>query len=122
VFAVEQLDHVALTVRDVRKSVEWYRDVLGLERRHEGAWGDHPAVMAAGSTAIALFPGEPDPRASLRHVAFRCDRLNFDRAREELSGRGLPFHFEDHTISHSIYFADPDGNRLEITTYEVART
>ena len=62
---VEGIDHVALTVRDVPRSVAWYRDVLGLERQYEEVWGDFPAVVGAGTTALALFPARgPDPRPS----------------------------------------------------------
>jgi catechol 2,3-dioxygenase-like lactoylglutathione lyase family enzyme len=46
---LEQLDHVAIAVRDVERSVEWYRDVLGLERRHE-VWGSYPAMVCAITT------------------------------------------------------------------------
>jgi len=49
-FRVNRLDHVALTVRDVQRSIAWYRDVLGLERRHEQAWGDYPVMLFAGDT------------------------------------------------------------------------
>jgi catechol-2,3-dioxygenase len=49
----------------------------------------------------------------------RADRKNFERAQQELKQRGIAFHFEDHGIAHSIYFRDPDGHELEITTYEV---
>lgn len=128
-FQLESLDHIAIAVRDVEASRRWYADVLGLERRHEDTWGEVPTMMAAGSTMVALFPlsaeaedGAPAPaggRSGLRHFAFRADRANFDRARAELERRGLEVEFEDHTIAHSIYFRDPDGLALEITTYEV---
>jgi catechol-2,3-dioxygenase len=36
-----------------------------------------------------------------------------------LQSRGVPFQFSDHEIAHSIYFTDPDGFLLEITTYDV---
>lgn len=126
---VEGLDHVALTVRDVARSVAWYQDVLGLERRYEAAWGDFPAIVGAGTTALALFPAPvPDPAPppgrdvlSVRHIAFRVDGATFERARGHLEARGLAPTFEDHTAAHSLYFADPDGHQLEITTYEVLR-
>ncbi len=55
----------------------------------------------------------------MRHLAFRVDRGNFEKAQDELRRRGIEFRFEDHEISHSIYFFDPDGHELEITTYEI---
>jgi catechol 2,3-dioxygenase-like lactoylglutathione lyase family enzyme len=126
-FRVKRLDHVALTVRDVQRSIEWYRDVFGLERRHEEAWGDYPVMMFAGDTALALFEARgpvsdaPDSRAAaiMRHVAFQVDRVNFVKAQETLRSRGIEFEFQDHSISHSIYLWDPDGYELELTTYEV---
>jgi glutathione S-transferase fosA5 len=124
---VEGLDHVALTVRDVAGSVAWYRDVLGLERRYQDVWGDFPAVLGAGTTSLALFPvnvADPAPPPgrgvlTVRHIAFRVGRAAFDRARAELEGHGLTVTFQDHTAAHSLYFTDPDGHQLEITTYEV---
>ncbi len=50
---LEGIDHVALAVRDVPGSVRWYQEVLGLERLHEEAWGDYPAVVGIGGTAIS---------------------------------------------------------------------
>lgn len=128
-FRIEQIDHVAITVRDLNSSVAWYRDVLGLERRYQEAWGDYPAMMFAGSTGIAIFPAEAGPAPSpdvqrtavMRHLAFRVDNSNFERARAELSARGIHYNFQDHDISHSIYFNDPDGYELELTTYDVPK-
>jgi catechol 2,3-dioxygenase-like lactoylglutathione lyase family enzyme len=126
-FRVEQIDHVALTVRDVEGSASWYERVLGLERRFEEAWGGTPLMVCAGSTCLALFPATTDnplPRPehdtiAMRHVAFRVSREGFQQAQERFRELGLPFSFEDHTVSHSVYIADPDGHRLEVTTYEV---
>jgi len=126
-FRVKRLDHVALTVRDVQRSIAWYRDVFGLERRHEETWGDYPVMMFAGDTALALFEARgpvsdaPDSRgaAIMRHVAFQVDRVNFVKAQETLRTRGVHFEFQDHSISQSIYFLDPDGYELELTTYDI---
>ena len=127
-FKLNQIDHVALTVADVQRSVAWYRDVLGLERRHEEAWGSYPAFMYAGPTGVALFPArDPDllpvpdhaRTAIMRHLAFQADHVNFLRAQAELKQRDIAFSIEDHGISHSIYFRDPDGYEIEITTYDL---
>lgn len=127
-FRTEGIDHIALHVRDVHKSAGWYRDVLGFERRYGDVWGDRPVVVGAGTTSLALFQIDSERAAGLnasrdqpglRHIAFRVDAVNFQRAQDDLRRRGIAFEFQDHTISRSIYFSDPDGYQLEITTYDL---
>ncbi len=126
-FELEGLDHVALGVRDVERSADWYVEVLGFERRYQGMWNGVPVFVVRDKTAIALFPagtGETGaarsrPREGMLHLAMRANRKNFVEAQSDLTSRGIAFHFTDHEISHSIYFRDPDGIELEITTYEL---
>jgi catechol 2,3-dioxygenase-like lactoylglutathione lyase family enzyme len=124
---LEGIDHVALGVRDIEQSVKWYIEVLGFERLHEGAWNGVPTFIGKGNTGIALFPANhaatrPAHReVRMLHLAFRADRENFAAAQHELKKRGIKFEFQDHEISHSIYFRDPDGHQLEITTYELPK-
>ena len=124
---LEGIDHVAMSVRDVKRAAQWYIDVLGFEPRYPGQWGGVPTFIGKGDTAIALFPTR-DPAGStsaprdpvrMLHLAFRADGKNFVAAQQELERRGVQFEFQDHEISHSIYFRDPDGHELEITTYEI---
>jgi catechol-2,3-dioxygenase len=97
-------------------------EVLGLERRFEEEWGSHPAIVCVGDSCVAIFPAEGDARPegdTIQHFAFRVDRANFERAQEAFRERGMEFRFADHGLSHSVYISDPDGHRIEITTYEV---
>jgi catechol 2,3-dioxygenase-like lactoylglutathione lyase family enzyme len=120
-FRTEGLDHVALAVSDLDRAEDFYRDVLGLERVIP-EW-DPPRVLASGGSGVALFPdGDDSPGEGaphILHVAFRVDREAFEAAQADLSERGIETSFSDHGASHSIYFEDPDGHRLELTTYEV---
>ena len=124
---LEGIDHVALAVRDVERSAQWYIDVLGFEHRYKDVWDGVPTFIGKGTTAIALFPPRSSASSSstsqtpirMLHLAFRADRKNFLAAQAELKRRGIDFEFQDHEISHSIYFHDPDGHELEITTYEL---
>lgn len=121
-FRVQGIDHVGLAVKDVRKSVEWYRELLGLERMFEDAWGDFPGVVGIGDTSVAFFPtDDPDvpltPGLPIQHLAFRVDRANFNAAQETLRQNSIEFEFQDHAIVHSLYFYDPDGHLTELTTY-----
>jgi catechol 2,3-dioxygenase-like lactoylglutathione lyase family enzyme len=135
VIDVEGIDHVAMSVRDPERSAEWYIEVLGFKRLYDGMWDGVPIFIGKGTTALALFPvrerassaeaaaakstasGPADLR--LLHLAMRANRKNFVAAQKELKERGIKFEFQDHEISHSIYFRDPDGHQLEITTYEL---
>ncbi|HEY4282018.1 MAG TPA: VOC family protein, partial [Chthoniobacterales bacterium] len=120
---LEGIDHVAFAVPDVERTVAWYLDVLGFERRHEEAWDGVPAFIGKGTTAFALFPRKTTSSeksdGSFLHLALRANRAEFVRAQEELRKRAIKFQFEDHGIAHSIYFRDLNGLRLEITTYEL---
>ena len=123
-FELDELDHVAITVRDVESSATWYQDVLGLKRLHEESWGDYPVFVCAGASGLALFPKDTTVEQlakgqNMNHFAFRANRENFEKARKELPERGIEFEFQDHKIAHSIYFRDPDGYKVEITTYEL---
>lgn len=115
------LDHVAMAVDDVERSAAWYVDVLGFERMYAGAWGGLPTFVGIGGTGVALFPRKDKsrPGRGILHVAFRGTGSNFLAAQQELESRQISFHFEDHGTAHSIYFRDPDGHQLELTTYEL---
>jgi catechol-2,3-dioxygenase len=88
-------------------------------------WNDVPVFIGKGDAAIALFRSAAKnaarPQGSgILHFALWADRRNFLTSQRELTSRGIAFHFQDHEISHSIYFDDPDGHKVEITTYEVS--
>lgn len=129
-FELEQIDHVALSVRDLPRAIRWYQEVLGLKSpRHVTGEEDPPIFLFAGSTAISFFPAtgsDPAPPplyddgdVAMMHVCFRTGRSDFEAARKELEKSGLDLRFEDHGICHSVYFSDPDGYRIEISTYEL---
>jgi catechol 2,3-dioxygenase-like lactoylglutathione lyase family enzyme len=125
---LEGIDHVALSVQDVERSAQWYIDVLGFKRLYDGMWDGVPVFIGKGTTALALFSVRSKSASSgpadirMLHLAMRANRKNFLAAQDELKQRGIKFEFQDHEISHSIYFCDPDGHQLEITTYELARS
>ena len=51
-----------------------------------------------------------------QHAATRAD---YDHAQAELEKRGIALDFMEHGIARSMYFKDPDGRKVEITTYDV---
>ncbi len=122
-FSLQRLDHVSLNARDRQRSIEWYRDTLGLEQSNEPTADDEPVFLGAFGACIALFQAASDPgprereSAGLRHVAFALEAADFAAAREHLEERGVDFRPEEHGFASSLYFPDPDGNVIELTTY-----
>ena len=125
-FHLQRLDHVSLNVSDRQRSIDWYRDVLGLELTNEPNRDDWPAFMGEFGACIALFQAQPtlpaernDESVGFRHVAFTVGKHDLERAQTHLTERGVTFRVEDHGDSHSVYLRDPDGHTLELTTYEL---
>jgi catechol 2,3-dioxygenase-like lactoylglutathione lyase family enzyme len=137
-FRVQQIDHVELFVPARLEAARWYREVLGLEvvEAYEH-WAENPGgpLMISpdgGSTKLALFRGEPQASretAGFHRVAFRVDGETFLGFLSRLVGidvfdhtgtRVLSSSAVDHGESFSLYFSDPWGHRLEVTTYDSA--
>lgn len=132
------IDHVHVEVSDREAAAEWYYRVLGLVRYPKlASWADNPKgplILATvdGIPTLALFERSPESTTRDTTIAFRTSAdefLMFVADLPELSlisartGQLLKDKHDvvDHELSWSIYFVDPDGNRLEVTTYEYDR-
>lgn len=126
-FKIDQLDHVAIRVADLEKSVSWYAKVLGLQKYQLPAWGPYPIFMLAGKTGIAIFPAnledtKLDPASKnikIDHFAFHVSQEELKKAKLHYSALGLDFTESDHTYFDSIYTKDPDGHTVELTAIKV---
>lgn len=126
-FEINFLDHIAIRVRDISKSVEWYENVLGLKKYEVKEWGAYPVFMLANKTGIAIFPTKTnspkkigkDDFIKLDHFAFNVDMENFEKAKQIFENLKIEYEFQDHVFFHSIYTKDPDGHIVELTTLVV---
>lgn len=122
--SLDDVDHVHVMVADRRGALDWYQRVLGVEPVADlAAWavdgGPLTLGNATGSVHLALFerPVQPGNRST---VALRVSAQDFVAWREHLRvALAAEPEFQDHELAVSLYFADPDGNPYEITTYEV---
>lgn len=124
--AVKELGHVVLYVQDIERSAAFYRDVLGF-RQVVGPEPTRPiAMFSSGRTHHELLLIEvgkdaaPIPkgrRVGLYHIGFKVgdsdEELAEMRDRLEEAGARI-LGGSDHTMTHSLYLLDPDGNELEV--------
>jgi catechol 2,3-dioxygenase-like lactoylglutathione lyase family enzyme len=130
-----EIDHVAMPVADIERSVEFYARVLGakpvgIDKWREGKWpivsisfgchkfnlhpasndftlkAAHPAV--GGGDYCFVWPGTP--QSAIDHLK-RNEIEIIEGPVPRLGGRGKGM---------SVYFRDPDGNLLELISYPVS--
>lgn len=133
--ALGGIHHVAYRCRDAKETVEFYRQVMGMDFMLAIAEDTVPSTGApdpymhvfldcGGGNALAFFelPNAPEmgrdeaTPAWVQHIAFKVESeeaLIAARARAEAAGLEVvgPTH---HGVFKSIYFFDPNGHRLEL--------
>jgi catechol-2,3-dioxygenase len=117
-----KLGHVVLKVRDAAKSKDFYTRTLGLKVAYENleqgmvflSFGkEHHELalfqLATGDTPTATQPG-------LHHMAWRLQSFEeLQAAYRELKEIGVAVESTvEHNVTRSVYFPDPDGNRVEL--------
>ncbi len=108
------VDHVAITISDAARSMEFYGTFLGLDEvprpvsfNFPGAW------YRAGNMLIHLVGKAAADPISNRHFCLRVSDLKSSMA--YCAAAGLEMTKESHTIPGiaRFFIRDPDGNRIE---------
>lgn len=105
-FHATGLDHIALNVRDVPRSRDFYARHLGLEVIRDG--GEQNCFLGRpDGFFLTLFRGE---QPGLHHYCYAIPDYDVDRAEEKLKAAGLKVR----RVSGRIYFDDPDGIEVQV--------
>ena len=118
------LGHVVFYVKDLGRSLAFYRDLLGFKeigRIFDGA----AAALTSGRTHHELLlievgeaPAPPSGRRlGLYHIGIKIGESleELRAAKKELEQAGVHISgMSDHTVSQSLYLRDPDGNEVEL--------
>jgi catechol-2,3-dioxygenase len=123
---VQRLNHAVLYVRDVDRSVAFYRSALGFRTvaeiparaaflQAQDSTNDHDLAL------FALGPGAGDSTAGrstvgLYHLAWEVDTLDeLARLGRELEAAGALVGASDHGSTKALYAKDPDGLEFEVS-------
>jgi glyoxylase I family protein len=119
------ITHVALTVKDLGRSVPFYEQLFGAKPIMDGDAGPfrHVVWMLGGQTLVGLheFPDLADARPfderrlGLDHLAFACaDRGELEQWKARLDELGVPNGgVVDAPYGSGLSFRDPDNIALE---------
>jgi catechol-2,3-dioxygenase len=123
---VKELGHLVLYVRDLERSASFYGDVLGWRRVTPAGLGMPVAAFSSGRThheLLLIEVGEDAAavprgrRVGLYHFGLKVGDSD-DELREALDrvheAGATIVGASDHTVTHSLYLLDPDGNELEL--------
>ena len=118
---VTSLGHIGFYVRDIERSVAFYRDILGLtvsDRSPRGAVFMTSQDRSLEHHELYLAPGRNDDGkvSVLQQISFRCPTLKDVKDFYRLfTDKNVPI---SRVVSHgntvSIYANDPDGNSVEV--------
>lgn len=117
-----QFHHFNLKTTRLQEMVDWYGVVVGAEVNFQddvGAWLSND--RANHRIALLAFPGfvddpEKENRTGLHHSAFEFESFEaLNASYLRLKEQGIEPEFcLDHGMTFSYYYADPDGNRVEL--------
>jgi predicted enzyme related to lactoylglutathione lyase len=115
---VTGVDFVSLPTSDFDAALEFYGNVLGLERSSVWQRPGQEAVGAefeTGTVTVAIIPSE---RLGIRFqpnkVPLALQVADVEAARADLESKGVTFAADtiDSGVCHMAHFEDPDGNSL----------
>ena len=132
---IKGLGEVSLRVQNLDAMQKFYEDVVGLAvlRRDEGfvffkvaeGYGGHTQNLALFEAADCDFLGTKSPylspdQSTLHHVALNISLEDYEAEKRRLEGLGLKVQATEHAWLHvrSLYFDDPEGNRLEFVCFD----
>jgi catechol-2,3-dioxygenase len=126
---VKELGHLVLYVRNLKRSASFYRDVLGWRQLAPDDELGFPAaafsapsnrthhellLIEVGEDAASVPRGR---RVGLYHFGLKVgdtdDELR-DALRSVQEAGATVVGTSDHTVTHSLYVLDPDGNEIEL--------
>jgi catechol 2,3-dioxygenase len=122
---VKELGHIVLYVRNLERSAAFYGNVLGWNAIAERQ-GGRAAAFSSGRThheLLLIEVGEDAPppsrgrRAGLYHFGLKIGTTDEElkEAIRILQEKGVEMvGASDHTVTHSLYILDPDGNEIEL--------
>ena len=120
---LKEIVYTTVFVSDQDRALEFYTNVLGLEKRAENPTLTGPRFLSVGVKGqdfqLLLWPGTPgqaEPVDGRIPAAYTIETDDCRAAVNELESRGVTFEtgIVEYPFAYLAAFTDPDGNRLQL--------
>lgn len=124
---IGSIDHVAIRVRNMEESAQWYAAVFGFAVRHRwsNAWLLERGASRLGlyDAQVAVAPDDPTKLLVMHHFAFQVSAEAMVAALASFLEQEISFDGpKDSGLFWSVFVTDPDGYRVELVCFHSEAT
>ena len=121
--AARTLNHVSISVTDVKRSVDFYQSLFGMRIISQQGTGNNPIAGGDGSV-VNLAPGagpeflgiyQGKPVGDISHFCLGVQSFDADRVLAALASRGVKASIRTRGQSREIFLTDPDNISVQLT-------
>lgn len=119
-----QIDHLNLTVKNLDKSVNFYKKVFNFDVHEEGNFNGTPfkIIGISQKAMLCLYENKnlENKKSNINHIGFNIDF--YENIVEDLENLNVKLEYYNgkaiiqYPMSRSIYIHDPDGNEIELSS------
>ena len=121
---IHGIGQISISVTDVDKAIEFYRDTLGIDFLFQVPGTNPMAFFNCSGTRLYINqPENPEHATGSSVIYFTVDSAH--EAAEELKSKGVQLESEPHIIHQTenyilwmAFFCDPDGNLMAVMSEE----
>lgn len=121
--AVRSLNHVSISVSDIKRSVDFYQGLFGMTIKSQQGVGTNK-VAGGDGTVVNLAPGpgpeflgiyQGKPAGDIGHFCLGVQNFEPERVLKSLQDRGVKASMRTRGQSKEIFLTDPDNISVQLT-------
>ena len=122
--SISRIDHINMKVRNLKETVDFYKDIFGFEVKERGHWNgtEWNIISIPNKVYLCIYEVGNRERVTegirLNHFGFHV--ADFDKLESKLRAKGVPIHYGgivETGKSRSLYIEDPSGFEVELAEF-----
>jgi len=116
---INGIDHLNITVSNLDKSVNFYKNIFGFKTYQQEMYNNTTPFALIGlpnKLFLCLYQGENRGKGRINHIGINV--FEFEKTIQALKRLNIEIKYGGEVTyprSRSLYIADPDGNEIELS-------